>query len=76
MFPIQYPTNSIAEKVILFVKPPTLDVMRLKAIGISAANIAASQIPASRVYLCSLLTVKTMIMPMRDSETRDIIHMT
>jgi hypothetical protein len=44
--------------------------------GISAANIAESQIPASRVYLCSLLTVKTMAMLMRDSETRNIIHMT
>jgi hypothetical protein len=55
MLPVQYPMKSIAETVVLFVKPPTFDVTRLRARGMSAANIADNHIPDKRAYLCSAL---------------------
>jgi hypothetical protein len=76
MLPVQYPMKSMADTVALLVKPPTLDVMRDNAMGISAAKIADNHIPARRVYLCSLLTVYTIIMPMRLRVTMAIMHMT
>jgi hypothetical protein len=73
---VQYPINNIALTVALFVNPPTFEVIKLNAMGISAAKIADSQIPANRVYLCSLLTVYTMIMPMSERDTMAIMHKT
>jgi hypothetical protein len=56
------------------VNHPQFDAIRLKDNGISAAKIAASQRPARRAYGCSLLIVYTMIIPISDKQTRNIMH--
>ena len=66
--------KSIADNLARVVKLSTLDMMRERAMGMSAAKIADSQIP-KRLYLCSLLTVYTIIIPIRLRATTVIIHM-
>lgn len=48
MLPILYATNSIALTVDFFVKPPTLDAIRLRDIGVFEAKTAARYVPPNR----------------------------
>jgi hypothetical protein len=48
MFPVQYATKSMAETVAFFVKPPTLDVMRLSEMGILVAKGPSRKMPTHR----------------------------
>ena len=50
IFPALYAMNSIAETVAFLVKPPTLDEIKLNAMGMLAAKGEQSQIPTRRPY--------------------------
>lgn len=65
--------NSIAETVALLVKPPTLEVMRLRPRGMLAAKGAVNQTPTILPQGLEFGTVMTTIIPMRETMTKPII---
>lgn len=65
MLPTQYITNTIALTVLLLVKPETLDVIRLRHIGMLMAYVAAKTTPVIcpawdlRLYTRTMPTMPT-----------------